>query len=553
MTRFTEVRNCLNHHSRRRMLVYLFLLVVVGGVLLRVPGLDRDLWADETWSLFSARGADVWLKIIPNGPEITSNTFTHDGGWRGTLSAVGHSESTPPLFYLLLRLWIKLFGESNTALRLLSVFIGVTTIMALFFLGRKVFDEKTGLATAAVLAILPLHVQYSQEPRAYSLAVLLTTLASWAYWRAYQSVNQRQEWKYWLFYIGLSVTSLYAHYFTAGALIAHGLFALLQPKELRLPLVRRLTATATMILLLLAPWFLSPYFNDQLETAGLLSRKVKFWDPETPKRIAALICQLVPGYLPGMTFKSPLGLAVLGLYVAGIILPILAARRFPEWRSGVLFGLLLLAMPILFFLGVSRELQLVFLFPRYILPAVTGLALLLGVAISSSPKRLLSALTGTILLGVFLHFQVQWHRVNNSPNPLPSFQWFYGNVSSAVAEVNRAARSGELVPFEGEHLQLIWNVYDKSHVPQLVMGRGGFLFQHRMRDFESKWREVQRRYTGIYYVGRAGESGGEVVKHLERDYRLLNSKRVGRLEIRHYVRPLSNNPLLAQGKRRKTL
>jgi hypothetical protein len=55
-------------------------------------------------------------------------------------------------------------------------------------------------------------------------------------------------------------------------------------------------------------------------------------------------------------------------------------------------------------------------------------------------------------------------------------------------------------------------------------------------DFESKWQEVERKYSGIYLVRLAGSPPSHVVEHLERDYRLMTTQGVGRLEIRHYVK-----------------
>jgi len=517
------------------------LLILVVALLVRLPGLDRDVWADEAWSLFSARGVDATKNLVVNGPEITSAAFWQDGGWSEVLQAVAHSEGTPPLYFLALRIWLTTFGESNRTSRFLSLLFGIAAIAAIFFLGRRLWDEKLGLIAAGVLALLPLHIQYSQEIRPYSMAVLLVTLASWAYWTASQQMRQCGEWKYWLLYSGLVSASLYVHPFTMGTFLAHFLFVFFQPRSRRVLLLGRLLACAGVSLVLLAPWFVSYYFEAQLELVGAVSNKVPFGGSEALKRIGVLMGQLVAGYVPNMRFASVLGVTLLSLYATTMAVPFSAARQGNQ-RAGVIFGVLLLIMPILFFLGItaaSREIQLVYLFPRYVIPAATGLSLLLALTMTLSRWRALRLMILLMLLVVCVHFHIKWHQANRSSSPLPGFQWFYGTVSAAVTELNRIAKPGDLILFEGQHLQLIWNVYDRSNVAQLVLDRKkGLTGKEPSQSFDSRWQEMERTHSSVYYIGRMNAPPNEVTRRLDERYRLVSSKRVGRLEISHYIKPI---------------
>jgi len=516
----------------------MFILAV--GFLLRLPGLDRDLWFDEAISFFNARGADVATKIIPNGPEFTSDVVAQAGGWHESLVAVSHSERTPPLYFLLLRIWMELFGEGNQALRLLSVILGVVTILAVFLLGRTMFNEPVGLAAASMLAILPSHIQHSQEPRAYALATLLVTAASWVFWSASQAMGQRNEWRYWLLYVPLVTASLHTHYFTVGAFVAHGLFALVQPRSLRSRLVKRLTIAAAMTLLLSLPWHLSPYFKEQQRLFSYLSQihppRSGFQMIEKLKFVAALICYLVAGWLPGLKFKSLLGLILLGLYSVSAVTALSLIRQ-RHHQPAILFSFLLLAMPILLVVVVAAVFDDfgLLMFPRFVLHALPGLCLLFGIAITSPRQRAVSYVIALTVVALCLHFQVQWRRVNASSTPLPGVWWFYGNVSSAVQRVNQEAKQNELILFDDMNLPVMWNVYQKAPLPQLLMGERSFYLNSTV-DFNSRWREVAARYAGVFVVRRAGEPPSEVVQHLERGYRLLSNERAGRLEIRHYIK-----------------
>lgn len=511
-----------------------FLVIVVTGVLLRLPGIERDLWYDEAWGIYHARGTDILPKLIPNGQELTSDLFHRDGGWRESLLAIGHAEWIPPLYYLLLRLWIKLWGESNSVFRALSLIAGMLTICAVFLLGRAIWNEKVGLAAASILAILPIHIQYSQEVRAYALAVLFATLASWAFWRACKHLGHFKEWRYWLFYVLFATLSLYTHYFTGWVLAAHGLFTLTQPANERWLVVKRLGLVAFVITLLLTPWVLSPYFDNQVFLAGQLPFIPTFWTLETPKRLVALFFYLVAGFLPGVHFRSLFGLVILSLYalVGFLLLPQFRGHQ----RNELLFSLLLFLVPVVIVTAIAAYLNESGLIavPRFILPALGGLCLLLGASIVYSRRYAQSLLIIGILVALCAHFQVQWHYANTSPSPRLGFHWAYGNVSPAVAKVALEAKPDELLLFDDVYLPVIWNIYNQSPVPQLLMGRMTFLQFNLPMDFDVRWREVEAKYPGIFLIRRAEQPPSEVMTRLETNYRLMSQERIGRLEIRHY-------------------
>jgi 4-amino-4-deoxy-L-arabinose transferase-like glycosyltransferase len=84
-----------------------------------------------------------------------------------------------PLHPLLLQAWIGLFGPSEAAARAFSVLCGVATVGLVYWIGRMVFDEMTGLWAAYLTALSPPLVYYSREARMYAWLVMLTCLC-WA-------------------------------------------------------------------------------------------------------------------------------------------------------------------------------------------------------------------------------------------------------------------------------------------------------------------------------------------------------------------------------------
>ena len=136
-----------------RLWAVVVLIVLLGGVL-RFYGLDLEpLWSDEAATLRYAEMPQAWL--------------WHDS-----------SDTTPPLYYSLQRIWL-VFGRSEVALRSLPAVIGTATIPLAYILGRALGDPSTGLASALLLATSALHVQFSQEARTYSLVMAAAMLAVW--------------------------------------------------------------------------------------------------------------------------------------------------------------------------------------------------------------------------------------------------------------------------------------------------------------------------------------------------------------------------------------
>lgn len=109
----------------------------------------KSLWVDEAFS--------VWM------------------GWQPAervLGVVARSDQHPPLYYLLLRTWLRI-GDSPAVARSFSALWGTATVPLVHVLGRRLAGRKAGLAAAILLAVSPFHVALAQEARMYSLLAFL--------------------------------------------------------------------------------------------------------------------------------------------------------------------------------------------------------------------------------------------------------------------------------------------------------------------------------------------------------------------------------------------
>ena len=83
----------------------------------------------------------------------------------------------PPLYHLLLSIWMQIGGSGAAWVRSFSALTGILTIPILYLIGKRLSDEVTGLVAAFILAVNPFQVAYGQEGRVYALMTLCATLS----------------------------------------------------------------------------------------------------------------------------------------------------------------------------------------------------------------------------------------------------------------------------------------------------------------------------------------------------------------------------------------
>ena len=127
--------------------------LVVAALVVRLAT-ERGLWVDEAISVRQAQ--------LPFGQMLADmrNTDVH-----------------PPLHHALLWVTVRVFGTSELAVRLPSLLAGAALIPVMGWVGRVLYDRRTGWVAAGLAAIAPFCVWYSQEARMYALFMLLAAVA----------------------------------------------------------------------------------------------------------------------------------------------------------------------------------------------------------------------------------------------------------------------------------------------------------------------------------------------------------------------------------------
>lgn len=133
------------------------------------------------------------------------------------------SDIHPPLYYLILRGWRELVGQSEFALRAFSAFVGVLTVAITMIFGRRWDTPRTGLLAGLLTAVSPPLIYYSQEARMYSLLGLLGVLSTWLFYEWLLS-NQQHSRRWAIAYVLCLVAGLYTHYFFPAIIVVHNLY-----------------------------------------------------------------------------------------------------------------------------------------------------------------------------------------------------------------------------------------------------------------------------------------------------------------------------------------
>jgi mannosyltransferase len=145
----------------------------------------------------------VWLD------ESATLVLVHRG-FSGMLSNLSARESAPPLYYVLVWAWTKVFGAGPLGFRSFSALVGTVTIPVMYAAGRQV-SPRVGVWAAALAAVNPAMYYYSQEARAYALLILLSAVAYVLWQRALQEPSGRRL-ELWAL---ASALALLTHYFAA--------------------------------------------------------------------------------------------------------------------------------------------------------------------------------------------------------------------------------------------------------------------------------------------------------------------------------------------------
>jgi hypothetical protein len=371
-------------------------------------------------------------------------------GWAEMVRRLAH-DVNPPLYYLLLKLWTAVAGDSETALRAPSLLAYFAAWPAAYLLAR---DAETlrqqaralpaevarardaGLHAVQFVAASPIVYHYAREARMYALGLTLVLWSTWLVLRAV-TAEGRAGWR-WGSYTAVAAALAYTHVVGLLFVAAQAAFALAHASQIarrsagtgwRRRFVPPATAFAA-ILLSYAPW--APTLAVQVSRV-----KSGFWTASVEQSPPVSHVQWQGVVYKGVLFADARELGPLLAW--GLLLAFLGGTALLAVRGGVggKLAFVSIVLPALALVAVSYWLGHTLVAYRYLLfvfgVALVGAALLVARLPGPEARWLLAALvTGNLA----------WHSVQYEASLAPHLR---PDIRGLIRRLAEQRRDGEPV------------------------------------------------------------------------------------------------------------
>jgi uncharacterized membrane protein len=446
-----------------------FLIVLAIAALARIWTLgDRNVWLDEAAS---------WQTASHPVPGVIASAAT---------------DVHPPLYYLLLKGWMAVAGDSPTGMRSLSVLFGLIAVVLAFRLAAGWLPRPVALAALGWIAVSPLQVFFSQEARMYAPATALVLASCLAYRRWLDQGCRRITPLVW--FVVTSAGALYLHYFTALILPALWIhFAVIgRGRQPAVPAAGRPTARKAWlvangaVLLLFLPWL--PIAVRQIATGQPWREAVSL--SRIPEHALWLVVDLLAGY--HFTWTPLLAISFALIAAVAAVGWAMLVRRGTGFRTDVDLWLLLvtgvpisaglLALPFAGDMRLSRYLS--FLVPFVAIGAARGVS-----RMAAGPGTL-TAIVGAATLG-----SLPWLLAYSNDSRKDT------DVRPVIRAIETAseADAGDLVAVEPGSMDICLRYYWRDRTPNLV----------RVPEDRSRWAVLAEaaRQGPVWYVAARDAAG----------------------------------------------
>jgi hypothetical protein len=401
------------------------------------------LWFDEIFSVHAARH-----------------------GWAELLRFVAADIIHPPLFYLLLKIWISLGGESLLWLRLLPALVSIAAIIPFVLLCRELELKRNERNVALLLlAVNGYLIKYAQELRMYSLLMLLSLFSLWLFVKFFRTKSVSRKQLGWLFLINLLL--VYSHYAGWMLLAVECLALVIWQRRKAKPFL----IAFALLLLAYAPWAFLINVNKEAgkglaQNIGWVTRPT-LWDIT---QFYALLNK--PFWFIQSTAARPYDLltAFFAILILGAPLVFFSAR---VWRRAELMDaanlqtfralFLFILAPVTIVFGLSWLLPQSVWGTRHLIIVAAPYAILVSVALVRFPANWLRIAVGLILGCWFLFAGVTWALTRP-----PVFIWCAWEPLARNVETSAARPEEEVRVYAFEDLVAyhLWFACDSSQRKQ---------------------------------------------------------------------------------------
>jgi len=376
---------------------------------------SRTFWVVAGLTVVAAalRFATLGLQSYHHDEIVTASRVLRGSFWHA-MDAVGFSESAPPLYYALAWLWTQMTGTGEVGLRSFSALAGVATVPVVFLIGRDLrlsadrsidhpmegsIDQRAqrvGIVAAALVAVNPMLVWYSQEARAYALLALLTSLSLLYFVRGLEH-GRRRDLMLWGLVSGLALAT---HYFAVFPIVAEAAWLLYRRRRE----VARGAAVLAGFALALAPLAVHQMSYGHAEWIANFTLGHRLWEMGvtfTVGEIGDIVAQP----------ERPL-LALVPVVAIATSFGLLALRGSRPERRATRPLLAVAATTV----GIPLFLALLdpgkdYVLARNLLPALVPLLVIVAIGLTLRRARRVGAIVGAVLVAYSLGFSI-WASVS---------------------------------------------------------------------------------------------------------------------------------------------
>lgn len=500
--------------QRRQFFTVLGAISVAAMLRIGLAG-NQPLWNDEIFSLAMTTGHSLEQPpaitnpvlgdfVLPQNPTSTDELrgyLSHDhppAGLRRVIRAVFLSDTSPPLYYILLYYWTLAFGTSDFVLRQFSTICALACLPLVAGIARRTAGNQAVLPACLLFAFSPLGICFSTEARMYALLWLCVVVVTWLslVWRANGTGTVLPA-----AWVGVSAAGFLTHYFFVFPWFALVVFVFLRPQR-----IQRTKFAACVFIsgLIVSPWYIR--VPESLRGWRLMKDWLR-WEPDGFSRPRAIIDLVLQNF-------SGAGHHASSNFVALVIFAIIAAAMAIRLRSRMFAGQrlilwLLLVAPcsgLLLFDLIMHTYTLAH--DRYAIAALPIACVLAAAGLRSLPNP-----TGTLLLILVL---VAW-----MPNLL-----IYQQTGKRLAAAHRATAvsansATDLVIIDAIPSGLL-NVVRYLYSPAPIVGwMPAWLQDSAAREPPDKILQIAAGRTRVWWVGAAGSPPHAPEKDWLREHALV--------------------------------
>lgn len=239
----------------------LIIILLVLGIFFRLTNLDRKIyWMDEVYTSLRISGytesevADQLLEghIISLKDLHKYQRINSEKSIVNTVKGLATEEpQLSPLYFILVRFWTQIFGDSVAAVRSFSAFLSLLAFPCIYWLCLELFElSLVGWLACALLAVSPFQLVYAQEARQYSLWTVAILLSSASLLRAMR-VN---TWRSWGIYAATVALGLYSHLFFVLVATAQAIYVFIINNCRWSKTVKAYFLSSLLVIIAFIPW-----------------------------------------------------------------------------------------------------------------------------------------------------------------------------------------------------------------------------------------------------------------------------------------------------------